>query len=81
MQEQENKSRVIEARIVAAGRWGVRRERSFWASGKFHVLTMVSGSQLGGSFDPQGVSGSIWRHPELQKEGAAGRGAGGQGCC
>ena len=69
MQEQENKSRVIEARIVAAGRWGVRRETSFWASEKFHVLTMVSGSQLGGSFDPQGISGSVWRHLELQKEG------------
>ena len=33
------KTMVREARTVAAGRWGVRYERSFWASGKFRVLT------------------------------------------
>lgn len=61
MQEQENKSMVIEARIVAAGRWGVRHETSFWVLRNVSRLDLGGWFSAGGNFDPPG---HIW--PRLE---------------
>lgn len=48
---------VIEARIVAAGRWGVRHERSFWVLRNVSRLDLGRWFSAGGNFDPPG---HIW---------------------
>lgn len=39
------------------------------SSGTFHILTLVGGSQVGATLTPQGISGHVWGHLGLQKEG------------